>query len=70
MKNSFSARSSRFLTITEVAWLLGIDGSQVCRAIRIGLLPIVRRRGQVLIPAHALACLADNGDRSDGGEAR
>jgi len=69
MKNDISSEIPRLLSIAEVAWLLGLDNSRVCRAIRIGLLPVVRRRGRVLVPAHALVHLADNGDRSDGGGA-
>ncbi|MFB9301952.1 hypothetical protein [Kibdelosporangium philippinense] len=30
----------------------------MCRAIRLGRLPVVRRRHRVLVPAHALAHLA------------
>jgi hypothetical protein len=48
------------LAIPEVAWLLGVDHSRVCRLIRVGLLPVVRRRSRVLVPAHALAHLADD----------
>jgi hypothetical protein len=70
MKNSIFSSSSMLLSIPEVAWILGVDNSVVCRAIRIGLLPVVRRRGRVLVPAYALAHLADNGDWSDGGDAR
>jgi len=73
MNNIVSNRSQHLLSIPEVAWLLGVDNSRVCWAIRIGLLPVVRRRGRVLIPAHALAHLADigelrsNPDRQQGG---
>lgn len=72
MKNTVCKSSSDLLSIPEVAWLLGVDNSHVCRAIRTGLLPVVRRRGRVLVPAYALVHLADNGDfpGSDGGEAR
>jgi hypothetical protein len=58
MKNS-SSHSSYLLSIPEVAWLLGINTSRVCRAIRLGTLPVVRRRRRLLIPAHALAHLTD-----------
>lgn len=61
MKNTNSAHQPRLLSITEVAWLLGVNRSHVCRAIRVGLLPVVRRHGRVLVPAHALAHLAENG---------
>lgn len=60
MKNAISTHRPCLLSVAEIAWLLGIDNSQVCRAIRVGLLPVVRRRGRVLVPAHALAHLADN----------
>ena len=61
MKNTTSTFSPCLLSIPEVAWLLGVDGSRVCWAIRIGLLPVVRRRRRILVPAHALAHLADSG---------
>jgi DNA-binding protein Rv2175c, wHTH domain len=47
------------LAIPEVAWLLGVDTSRVCRLIRVGVLPVVRRRSRVLVPAHVLAHLSD-----------
>lgn len=59
MKNNISSRYSRLLSIAELAWMLGVDNSVVCRAIRLGLLPVVRRRRRVLIPANVLALLAD-----------
>jgi len=58
MKNSVTSRGQCLLSIAEVAWLLDIDNSQVCRAIRLGKLPVVRRRNRLLVPAHALAHLA------------
>jgi excisionase family DNA binding protein len=60
MKNHVSAHSSCLLSISEVAWLLGVSNSRVCRAIRVGTLPVVRRGRRLLIPAHALAHLVDN----------
>lgn len=66
MKNDLSACSRSLLSIPEVAWILGVDPSRVCRAVRLGLLPVVRRRGRVLILAHALAHLAEC-DESRGG---
>lgn len=62
MKKTTSTCTSTLLSVSEAAWILGVDASRVCRAIRIGLLPVVRRRGRVLIPAHALAHLADSDD--------
>jgi uncharacterized protein len=59
--NSTNCKTSpqTFLSIRQVAWLLGVSESRVCRAIRIGRLPCVRRRRCLVIPAHALAHLAD-----------
>jgi hypothetical protein len=57
MKTTISAGSLALLSIPEVAWLLGVDNSRVCRLIRVGLLPVVRRRSRVLVPAHVLAHL-------------
>lgn len=54
-----ASRRSCLLPVADVAWLLGVDDSQVCRAIRLGWLPAVRRRGRVFVPARALAHLAD-----------
>lgn len=48
------------LSISQVAWLTGSSKNNVCRAIRVGLLPVVRRRGRILIPAHAVAHFADS----------
>jgi excisionase family DNA binding protein len=59
MTFTISSRRSCLLSIAEVAWLLGMDNSQVCRAIRLGRLPVVRSRGRVLVPAYALAPLTD-----------
>lgn len=71
MKNSHDNHSSDLLTISEVAWLLGVDRAVVCRAIRLGTLQVVRRRRRLLIPAHVLVHLADDGEQQDGrGDAR
>lgn len=60
MKDNHSGRSSYLLSISEVAWILGVDRSHVCRAIRVGTLPVVRRGRRLLVPAHVLAHLADS----------
>ncbi len=57
MQTAIAAGSPALLSIPEVAWLLGVDNSHVCRLIRIGLLPIVRQRSRVLVPAHVVAHL-------------
>jgi hypothetical protein len=57
--NNICASKSVLLSIPEVAWLLGVDQSWVCRLIRVGVLPVVRRRSRVLVSAHMLAHLAD-----------
>ncbi|MBW4717886.1 helix-turn-helix domain-containing protein [Saccharothrix obliqua] len=44
-------------TVRQAAWLLGVDPATVHRAIRVGTLPLVRRRGRYVIPAHALVRL-------------
>lgn len=41
----------KFLSIRQAAWLLGVSESRVCRAIRLGRLPYVRRRTCLVIPA-------------------
>jgi hypothetical protein len=51
---------SALLSIGQVAWLTGGTEANVCRAIRVGVLPVVRRGGRVLIPACAVADLADS----------
>lgn len=41
------------------AWLLGADRPVVCRAIRTGALPAVRRRSGLMVSAHVLVWLLD-----------
>lgn len=62
MKHS-SRHDPYLLTISEVAWLLGVDTDHISRAIRVGTLPTVRRRRRLLVPANALDHLADHGDQ-------
>jgi excisionase family DNA binding protein len=66
MKKSSSFHSSDLLSISEVAWLLGVDESRVSRAIRVGTVPVVRRGRRLLIPAYALAHLADSDEGATG----
>lgn len=51
------AGSSGVFSIEEAAWLLGVDKSEVSRLIRVGLLPTIRRRSELVVPTHALARL-------------
>ena len=44
-------------SIREAAWILGVDKSEVFRLIRVGVLPRIRRRSRLVVPAHALARL-------------
>jgi excisionase family DNA binding protein len=60
VKKKFSHGSRGLLSIAEVAWLLGVDSSRVCRAIRVGMLPVVQRGRRVLVPAHVVALLVDD----------
>jgi excisionase family DNA binding protein len=48
------AGRSDFHTIKEAAWILGVNQSWICRAIRTGALPAVRRRSRLVVPAAAL----------------
>jgi hypothetical protein len=41
------------LSVRDAAWALGVDQSAVCRAIRRGVLPLVRRRGRTVVPVAA-----------------
>lgn len=59
MHTTIPVGSPALLSLPEVAWLLGVDNSRVCRLIRVGSLPVVRRRSRMLIPAHVLAHLTN-----------
>jgi hypothetical protein len=52
-----SHEGRKLLSIREAAWALGADQATVCRAIRRGLLPMVRRHDQTAVPAAAIARL-------------
>lgn len=57
-------RPSDVFSIREAAWLLGVSEDDVCRLIRIGVLPKVRRRSRLVVPAYALArLLPEPGER-------
>ena len=62
------------LSVRDAAWALEVDRSAVCRALRHGVLPLVRRRGRTVVPVAAvtrLLCHATTpaGDARDGGGA-
>ena len=51
------AGSPGVMSIQETAWVLGVGKSEVSRLIRVGVLPTIRRRSRLVVPAHALARL-------------
>lgn len=52
-----NVRRPAYYTVQEAAWVLGVEQSHVSRAIRLGTLRTVRRRGRLMIPASALTRL-------------
>ncbi len=50
-------------SIREAAWLLNIDESHLCAAIRRGVLRAERRRSRLVIPAAELRRMLDGGTR-------
>ncbi|GAA1337440.1 helix-turn-helix domain-containing protein [Saccharothrix algeriensis] len=50
-------RTSWGYTVRQAAWLLGVEPATVHRAIRVGTLPLVCRRGRYVVPARALVRL-------------
>jgi hypothetical protein len=50
---------SNLISIGQVAWLTGCSEASVCRAIRVGVLPVVWRQGRIMVPACIVAHLAD-----------
>ena len=58
-------RRPAYYTIREAAWILGIEQARVSRAIRLGTLRAVSRKGRVLVPSGALVRLL--GQRVDDG---
>jgi hypothetical protein len=47
-------KTSTYYSVSEVAWILGVRTSTVCRAIRTGAQPAVRRRSQLVVPVAVL----------------
>lgn len=52
-----SAGLPAYLTVDQAAWVLGAERSLVSRAIRVGTLRAVVRRGRLMVPASALVRL-------------
>src|SRR3954451_19539433 len=52
-----NAPGRKLLSVREAAWALGVDQSVVCRAIRQGVLPLVKRRRQAVVPVAAVTRL-------------
>lgn len=48
-------------SISQVAWALNMSHSEVCRAIRRGVLPTVSRGGSVRVPEWAVVRLLGGG---------
>jgi len=58
MRNDkFSAGRPAYYTVRQAAWILGVPHSVVSRAIRLGTLRAVRRRGRLVVPANAVTRL-------------
>lgn len=58
MRTSMSnAGRPAYYTVREAAWILGVEPSTVARAIRVGTLRAVWRRGRLVLPASELARL-------------
>ena len=64
-----NAEDPAYYTVRQAAWILGVKPSAVSRAIRLGTLRVVWRRGKPLVPAGALSRLLaapTNHDRRTG----
>lgn len=58
MRTSMSnAGRPAYYTVREAAWILGVKPSTVARAIRVGTLRAMWRRGRLVVPAGELARL-------------
>jgi excisionase family DNA binding protein len=53
-----------YYSLTDAAWILGVDRSTIHRAIRTGALPVVRRRTRLVVPAAALQQLLGTTERT------
>lgn len=61
---------SNYFTVREAAAVLNVKADTISRAVRVGTLRAVRRRGRLVIPASALVRLlgrpTDDGRKSGG----
>lgn len=62
-KTTHNAGTPAFYSVADAAWILGVDRDQIHRAIRLGVLPVIRRRSRLVIPAAALRRVLDGGAR-------
>lgn len=62
-KTTHNAGAPAFYSVADAAWILGVDRDQIHRAIRLGVLPVIRRRSRLVIPAAALRRVLDGGAR-------
>lgn len=46
--------SPAFFTLRQAAWILGASESEIRRAIQNGVVPAVRRRSRLVVPAGAV----------------
>lgn len=46
--------SPAFFTLRQAAWILGTSESEIRRGIQSGVVPAVRRRSNLVVPASAL----------------
>ncbi|MCU1687984.1 MAG: hypothetical protein JWQ81_8723 [Amycolatopsis sp.] len=71
MKTQISTnRRPVYYSLTDAAWILGVTRSQIHRAIRTGVLPVIRRRSRLVVSADALTRLlgtTDGAPRTNGG---
>ena len=54
-----------YYSVRAAAWLLGIDPSTASRAVRLGSLRTVRRRGRLVVPATAITRLLGKPSRGE-----
>jgi hypothetical protein len=58
-KSCKDAPALELYSLRQAAWVLGVGQSAVARAIRLGTLRAVRRRGRLMVPACVIAHLTD-----------